>query len=78
MQAQREYKSRDDMSGKGDPLGIVPAIKLWPDRQIVYAQTQTRISPGKWDAQNSLGIWDKNIATNLGQKIRLLLNELVI
>ena len=26
------------LGGKGDPSGIVPEIKIWPCKQIVYAQ----------------------------------------
>ena len=32
--------------------------------------TQTRMSPGEWDAKNSLGFSDKNRSPNPGHKIR--------
>ena len=32
---------------------------------------QTRIYPGKWDAQNSQGFWDANRSPNLGQMFRI-------
>ena len=35
---------------------------------MVYAQI--RISPRKWDAQNSLGFWDTNGLSNLSQTTR--------
>ena len=35
---------------------------------MIYAQP--RISPRKWDVQNSLGFWDTNGSPNLGQKTR--------
>ena len=35
---------------------------------MVYAPP--RICPRKWDTQNSLGFWDKNGLTNLGQTTR--------
>ena len=35
---------------------------------MVYAQA--RIHPGKWDTQTSLGFWDTNRSSNLGQRIR--------
>ena len=35
---------------------------------MVYAQT--RIRPGKWDAQTLLGFWDTNGSPNLGQTTR--------
>ena len=38
---------------------------------MVYAQP--RIRPWKWDAQNSLGFWDKNGSSNLGQTINLVI-----
>ena len=31
---------------------------------------QAGISPGKWDAQSSLGFWDTNSLTNFGETIR--------
>ena len=30
--------------------------------------TQTRICPGEWDAQNSLGFWDTNRSSDPSQK----------
>ena len=36
------------MDGKGDPLGIVQEIEIWPYNQIV--QAQTRIPHRGWDA----------------------------
>ena len=36
------------MSGKGDQLGIVQEIAIWPYEQTEYAQA--RIYPGEWDA----------------------------
>ena len=47
-------KTRQDE--KGDPLGIVQEIEICTYNQIVFAQTG--IHPRKWDAQNSLGLWD--------------------
>ena len=35
---------------------------------MVYPQT--RICPGKWDAQNSLGFWDPNRSPNPDQKTK--------
>ena len=35
---------------------------------MVYAQS--RISPGEWDVQTSLGFWDTNGSPNLGQMRR--------
>ena len=36
---------------------------------MVYAQP--RICPRKWEIQNSLGFWDTNESSNLGQTTRL-------
>ena len=36
------------LDGKGDPLGIVQEIEIWPYYQMVYAQT--RICSREWDA----------------------------
>ena len=46
------------MGGKGDPLGIVQEIWIWPYEQMVYAQPST--CPGEWDAQTFLEFWDIN------------------
>ena len=56
------------MGGEGDPLGNVQEIEIWPYEQTVYVQP--RISPTKWDAQTSLGFWDTNGSSNLGQTTR--------
>ena len=56
---QTEVKGIPDLawlSGKGEPLVIVQAIKIWPFLQLVYAQT--RISPENETHKNSLGFWD--------------------
>ena len=46
--AQKEYKTRHGwMDGKGDQLGIMQRVKIWPCWQIVYVET--RIYPRKWD-----------------------------
>ena len=47
--AQKEYKTRHDWVGVGDPLRIVQDIETRPYYQMVYAQTRTR--PGKWDGK---------------------------
>ena len=60
---QNEYKTRHNLSGKGDPLGIVQEIKIWLYYQMI--SVQTKISPRKWDAQNSMGFWDTNRSPNL-------------
>ena len=52
------------MGGKGDPLWAVQEIIIPTCWQMIYAQT--RMSPRKWSAQNSLGLWDKNRSPNLG------------
>ena len=44
----------------GDPLGIVQETEIWPYYQILYKQT--RIYPGDWDTQISLGFSDENIS----------------
>ena len=36
------------LSRKGDLLGIVQEVKIWPFYQIVYAQTRIRLI--EWDA----------------------------
>ena len=56
------------MCGKGDPLGTVQEIEIWPYEQIVYAQH--RICPRKWDAKSTLGFWNANGSPNLGQTTR--------
>ena len=43
-------------------------IEIWPYEQVVYAQPS--ICPEEWDAQCSLGFWDKNGSPNLGQTTR--------
>ena len=53
------------LGGQGDPLGIVQAVEVWPNEQMVYAQP--RICPGEWDAKSPRGFWDSNESTNLGQ-----------
>ena len=57
-------KTRHDWVGQGDPLWK----KFKIDEQMVCVQS--RIHPGKWDAQNSLGFWDTNGSFNLGQTTR--------
>ena len=56
------------MDGVDDPQGIVQEIEIWPYYQMEYAQT--RIHPGEWDAQNSLGFWDTNKSPNPDQVTR--------
>ena len=56
--SKKEILDKAWLSGEDDPLGIVQEIKIWPCWQMVYAQTRNR--PRKWDAINSLGIWDTN------------------
>ena len=64
--ARRKYKTRHDWGGgQGDPLGIVEEIKIWPHKQMIYAQPRIRLR--KWDARSSLGFWDINVSSNLGQ-----------
>ena len=41
---------KTQLSGEGDPLGIVQETEIWPKSLMVYAQT--RIQSGKWDAEN--------------------------
>ena len=53
------------LGGKGDLLEIVQEIGIWPYKQMVYAQS--RICPGEWETQTSLGIWDTNGSPNLAQ-----------
>ena len=53
------------LGGKGNSLGIVQEIQIWPYEQMVYAQT--RICPGERDAQTHLGLWDRSESPNLGQ-----------
>ena len=36
---------------KGNPLGIVQVVQIWPYEQMVYAQTEIRL--GFWDANGS-------------------------
>ena len=50
------------MGGKGDPLGIVQEIEIWPYEQMVSAQP--RICPGERDVQTPLGFWDINGSLN--------------
>ena len=45
--AQKEYKTRHNLSGKGDPLWIVQKIKIWSYYQMIYAKT--RIHSREWD-----------------------------
>ena len=40
----------------GDPLGIVQEIKIWPHKQVVYAQLG--ILHGALDTQTFLKFWD--------------------
>ena len=61
----KEYKTRHDLVGEGDPLGTVQEIEIWPYEYVVHAQP--RIRPGEWDEQISLGFWDTNGSSNLGQ-----------
>ena len=37
---KKEYESRHDWVGKGDPLRIVQEIKVWPCWQMVYVQNR--------------------------------------
>ena len=46
------------MGGERDPPGIAQEIEIWPYYQMLFAQT--RICPGKWDIQTSLGFWNIN------------------
>ena len=41
-------------------------LEIWPYYQMVYALT--RIRPGEWNQQNSLGFWDIKRSLNPGQK----------
>ena len=61
------------MGGQGDPLRIVQEIKVWPCKQMVYAQP--RISLGEWHAQTPLGFWDTDGSSNLGQMNRSCNNQ---
>ena len=63
--AQKEYSPRHDCEGEGDPLGIGKELSIWLYKQMAYAQP--RIRPGKWVTQNSLGFWNTNGSSNLGQ-----------
>ena len=56
------------MGGQGDPLGIVQKFEIWPNEQMVCAQT--RICPKEWHTQTPLGFWDTNGSPNLGQTTR--------
>ena len=61
------------MGRQKDPLGIVQKIEVWPYEQMVKAQP--RICHGEWDAQTSLGFWDKNGSHNLGQTTKPCNNQ---
>ena len=58
---------------KGDPLGIVQEIELWPNEQMVYAQLS--IYPGEWDTQTPLEFWHINGSLNLGLTTRSYNNQ---
>ena len=53
---------------KGDPLGNVQEIWIWPYKQVIYAQP--RICPRERDAPSFLGFWDTNRSPNLGKTTR--------
>ena len=65
--AQKEY-DWIQLNWKGGPQGIVQEIEIWPFCQMGYAQT--RIHPGEWETQNSLGFWDTNWSPNPSWKTR--------
>ena len=39
LQTKKQLKTRYDLVGKDDPLGIIQNIVFWPIYQIVYAQS---------------------------------------
>ena len=53
------------MGGESNSLGIVQEIKIWPCKQVVYARFE--ICPEEWDTLSSLGFWDTNGSSLLGQ-----------
>ena len=61
----QQTSAKKRLGGESDSLGIVQEIEIWPDNQMIYAQT--KICAGEWDAQNSLEFWDKNKSINRGQ-----------
>ena len=54
--------------GKGDPLGIVQEIDIWPFEWMVHAQTRTCFE--EWDAQSSLEFWEIKKSSDPSQKIK--------
>ena len=38
--SRKEVQEQGWLGGEGDPLGILPGTKTWPNWQIVYAQTR--------------------------------------
>ena len=56
---QRGYKALIRLCEKGDPLGIVQEIEIWPINQLAYAQT--RVCPRELDEWNSRGFRDTEI-----------------
>ena len=63
--AQRAYKTRYVWVGMGIHWELCKKFKY---EKAVY--TQLEIHPRDWDAHNSLGFWDKNESSNLGQTTR--------
>ena len=64
----KRIQAKQQLSGKGNPLGIVVQIKIWQYSQTVC--TQTRICTREYNTWNYLGFWDTNRSPNLSQKTR--------
>ena len=56
------------LGGEGDTLEIVQESEISTYYQMALAQT--RIRPGEWDTENTLGFWGANRLSNPGQKTR--------
>ena len=57
------------MVGKGEPLGIVQDVQIWPYEPMLY--TKPGIHSRKWDTKISFGFGDSNWSPNLNQRSRL-------
>ena len=47
--SQKEYKTRYDWVGKGDPLGIVQVIKIWPYYHKLESVLENETHKILWD-----------------------------
>ena len=63
--AYLEQQNSQDNNNNNNNNNNMQEVKIWSNEQMVYVQP--KIHPGDRDAQNSLGFWNTNGTSNLGQ-----------